>query len=440
MKKMMRRILGSALALAMTAGLLSGCGSAYDPVKDVMGYKGSTVMFTVNGRDVTAEEYLFWLAQQADSANMYLSAMDSEDNQGSVWDMEVQEGVTAGDSIKEAAQQYAILYSVVAGKAQAEGYSYGREDKAAYQEELATAKEQLGGEEAYETYLKSMCISDSGFEKVSSVGVLYDHMLQGMFQEGKDGAATQEDLEKFAQDNDVLAAKHILLLTQDSQTGQALSEEEAAQKKAKAEELLAQLQAISDPAQLEEKFDELMNANSEDTGLAANPDGYAFTTGEMVQEFEDATRALEPGQISGLVESSYGYHIILRLEPTCAPVRTMWNEDQLNTLTGQWVEQAEVVTTETYDNLSVGDFYDKLTAYRETLNTTSEEAEQENGQGEQDTGGELPAQDGTSDGQTQEDAGAQDSGSKDAAPQEEGAADQGEKAPDDAGGESTPEE
>lgn len=160
----------------------------------------------------------------------------------------------------------------------------------------------------------------------------------------------QEDLEKFAQDNDVLAAKHILLLTQDSQTGQALSEEEAAQKKAKAEELLAQLQAISDPAQLEEKFDELMNANSEDTGLAANPDGYAFTTGEMVQEFEDATRALEPGQISGLVESSYGYHIILRLEPTCAPVRTMWNEDQLNTLTGQWVEQAEVVTTETYDN------------------------------------------------------------------------------------------
>ena len=279
---------------------------------------------------------------------------------------------------------------MVAGKAQAEGYSYGREDKAAYQEELATAKEQLGGEEAYETYLKSMCISDSGFEKGQLRGCALrphapGHVPGGQGRRGHPGGPGE-----VCPGQRCTWRPSILLLTQDSQTGQALSEEEAAQKKAKAEELLAQLQAISDPAQLEEKFDELMNANSEDTGLAANPDGYAFTTGEMVQEFEDATRALEPGQISGLVESSYGYHIILRLEPTCAPVRTMWNEDQLNTLTGQWVEQAEVVTTETYDNLSVGDFYDKLTAYRETLNTTSEEAEQENGQVEQDTGGGDP--------------------------------------------------
>ena len=359
MKKMMRRILGSALALAMTAGLLSGCGSAYDPVKDVMGYKGSTVMFTVNGRDVTAEEYLFWLAQQADSANMYLSAMDSEDNQGSVWDMEVQEGVTAGDSIKEAAQQYAILYSVVAGKAQAEGYSYGREDKAAYQEELATAKEQLGGEEAYETYLKSMCISDSGFEKVSSVGVLYDHMLQGMFQEGKDGAATQEDLEKFAQDNDVLAAKHILLLTQDSQTGQALSEEEAAQKKAKAEELLAQLQAISDPAQLEEKFDELMNANSEDTGLAANPDGYTTSKGAMVPEFEQAALALKEGEISDVVESDYGYHIILRLPLDLDQFRSQLIGDKMEQQSNQWLEEYGVKTNEVYDQIDPQAFWEK---------------------------------------------------------------------------------
>ncbi|MFQ8984853.1 MAG: hypothetical protein ACLR6W_11745 [Evtepia sp.] len=59
MKNWIRRALGAAMALTLTAGLLSGCGSAEDPVQEVMGYPGSTVMFTVNGSDVTAEEYLF---------------------------------------------------------------------------------------------------------------------------------------------------------------------------------------------------------------------------------------------------------------------------------------------------------------------------------------------------------------------------------------------
>ena len=53
MKKRMRRVLGAALSLVMAVGLLSGC-SSYDPVKEVMGYSRSTVMFTVNGNDVTA--------------------------------------------------------------------------------------------------------------------------------------------------------------------------------------------------------------------------------------------------------------------------------------------------------------------------------------------------------------------------------------------------
>lgn len=406
MKHLIRRGLGVALAVVMTASLLSGCGSDYDPVQDIMGYKGSTVMFTVNGQDVTAEQYLFWLAQQADSAYSYLSMMQQSDDsdQTSVWDLEIQEGQTAGDSIKEAAQKYAIMYSVVESKGKEEGYSYTSEDKASYQEDLANAKEQVGGEDAYANYLKSMCISNTGFEKLSSVSFIHNHMVDGMFQDGKEGAPTAEELTQYADDNDLLVAKHILLLTKDMTSGEELSDTEKAEKKTKADELLKELQAITDPTELETKFDELMNANSEDTGLESNPDGYVFSAGEMVEAFESATRSLEPGQISGIVESDYGYHIILRLDPsTSKAFRKSYSTTKVGELEQQWVEEADVQTTETYDNLSVADFYDKLTAYRDSLNTDAEQAEEENQEVQQDTGN-TDAADAGSEADTNSDA------------------------------------
>ena len=43
------------------------------------------------------------------------------------------------------------------------------------------------------------------------------------------------------------------------------------------------------------------------------PEGYTYTPGTMVPEFEDAAAALEDYAISDIVETSYGYHIIMRL-------------------------------------------------------------------------------------------------------------------------------
>ncbi len=59
-------------------------------------------------------------------------------------------------------------------------------------------------------------------------------------------------------------------------------------------------------------FDKLIQEFGKDPGMTQNPDGYVFTKGEMVEEFEKATFALEVGKISEPVRSAYGYHIIKR--------------------------------------------------------------------------------------------------------------------------------
>jgi len=61
-----------------------------------------------------------------------------------------------------------------------------------------------------------------------------------------------------------------------------------------------------------EDFDALVAAYSDD-GMP--PEGYAFTQGAMVPEFCEAARNLEIGEISGLVQTQFGFHIIKRIEP-----------------------------------------------------------------------------------------------------------------------------
>ncbi len=95
-------------------------------------------------------------------------------------------------------------------------------------------------------------------------------------------------------------AAHILI-TVPAAAPQA--EQDAA--KAKAEQLLQQ--AKQNPA----RFSELAKLNSQDPGSAANGGDLGFFGhGMMVKPFDDAAFSLKIGEISGLVKSDFGYHII----------------------------------------------------------------------------------------------------------------------------------
>jgi len=94
-----------------------------------------------------------------------------------------------------------------------------------------------------------------------------------------------------------VSARHILLKTPD----QSDSAKQSAYNKAK--EVLAQAKSGQDFAELAEKYSEGPSAkNGGDLGQ--------FQSGDMVQPFEEAAFKLKVGEISDIVETRFGYHII----------------------------------------------------------------------------------------------------------------------------------
>ena len=90
--------------------------------------------------------------------------------------------------------------------------------------------------------------------------------------------------------------------------------------KAKAIELLLAVRAAPG------SFADVAKKNSQDTGSAAKSGDLGFFgRGVMVKPFEDAVFAMQPGDISDVVESDFGYHII-RLADIKKPVRRSLDE------------------------------------------------------------------------------------------------------------------
>lgn len=96
-----------------------------------------------------------------------------------------------------------------------------------------------------------------------------------------------------------LSAQHILLLTQN------LKDADKAAIRKRIDALRAQVNSSN--------FAALAGANSQDPGSARNGGSLGiFPKGAMVPAFENALLALKPGEISGVVTTQYGYHIIRR--------------------------------------------------------------------------------------------------------------------------------
>jgi peptidyl-prolyl cis-trans isomerase C len=161
--------------------------------------------------------------------------------------------------------------------------------------------------------------------QIQATGMSLDQIRSNAFKEqlpsnvliretSGDVKISDADAKKYYDDNpdqfeqpEQVHVSHILLLTQDPVTKAPLPPD-------KKKEKLDLIKQIRDRALKGEDFGKLAKQYSEDPGSKDIGGEYTFGRGKMVPEFEAAAFSLQTNQISDVVETQYGYHIIKLLE------------------------------------------------------------------------------------------------------------------------------
>ncbi len=183
-------------------------------------------------------------------------------------------------------------------------------DRAKGQEEadqrVQSLMDRAGSEAAMQRQLKSVGLTLERLRAKLSEEATADVVLQRELNI----KISDEQVEAYYKENparfekpEMVRAAHILLSTRDPITGQPLSTEAREQKLRTIESVLKQARQGEDFAELAVKY-------SEDPGSKDEGGEYTFPRGRMVPEFEAVAFSLPPGQISDVVTTSFGYHII----------------------------------------------------------------------------------------------------------------------------------
>lgn len=279
-------------------------------------YYSGTFVAKVGKEKVTIPEYKFMLLQE--KQNMLEIAGNPDE--ASFWDTTITGGEKAIDIAKRKALENIRDLKIVLDKAKDENVQLG-EDQAAYVKQLI--------ESIMTQYNNNKAMASAAVENAYGVNleefeeIYKQYMLRAAYIQSKTDSmdSTLEELDDYyakypdafkdsmfrVNGQEALWASHVLILNTDMETGEKFSETKVEEARNKALEVYEKAKDGDDFTALVEEF-------SEDTGSLDMDGAYVFGRGYMDPAFEAAAFALEPGDVSEIVESSYGFHIIKLIE------------------------------------------------------------------------------------------------------------------------------
>ena len=327
---------------------------------EATGVAPDAIVASLNGNGASADLIAYWIGYDVSYLDSYMqyytgSSLD--------WDYTLSDGTNITDYIKSNVYSSVKQHLVLENLANKYGVTLTEGQESAMADSDQSYIDQYGSEEAFEEEIAKLGMRRETYDRVARSNYLYQNLYQLYNTEGSALYASDEDLAVYAADQNYITADHILLSTKDLTTGEALTDEQKAEKKALAEEIKQKLDACEgDIDELTALFHELADQYSEDPGRETYPTGYTFTTGSMVQEFEDAAYALSEGEVSEVVESSFGYHILLRLPLDKSAAADEVREEYFTNFIAEQVDAATMATSADYDKLDPQALYEAIVA------------------------------------------------------------------------------
>jgi len=170
-------------------------------------------------------------------------------------------------------------------------------------EELASVKQRFPSEKEYLDALAGIDMSEADLTREIQRGMaiqqlIKDNVIQETDVSDAESRAFYDQNANMFKKPEQIQARHILIKVEDDAT------------EAQKAEAHTKIEMVRKKALDGEDFAALASEYSEGPSSAKGGDLGYFGRGQMVKPFDDAAFALEPGKISEIVETQFGYHII----------------------------------------------------------------------------------------------------------------------------------
>lgn len=412
---MKKRIFALGFALVFLVAALAGCGSSSESTEtesseaaaeipeeaydDVIAYltdgaiSAEDVVYTVNGIDITAQDYFYWLTYEA-----YVYSYSYYSSYYTYPDMteEMSDGTTWAEYMEVEAYNYSTMYALVYAKAIEAGITLSDEYQAAYDAYIPDSITSLGesawdtavaagtvseddytdeekaawiqehGEEEMELYLMYYSNTREGLEEIYLYNYYYQQYQAELFDVTGDMYPTDEELAQYIADNEIYNCRYILF----GDSAGDMTDDELTEYYNEALACYEELSALSG-TELDSAISEYAENNSD-----GNTSGELAFSNEstVLEDFLEVLSTLEVGQIGMSGETEDGYYVIIRDEAAydteladSLTVIEHYASDGFSEIVNEWIDSMEVTDTGVLESFDVNAFFTNLESLRELL-------------------------------------------------------------------------